>query len=176
MKKTATTLLLAATTLFVSASDYKPYQRNTNKYDSTMTSYERGFSTAVHAMERELEMVLSSRYVYEINNKYIVYLDISNMPSEHIMIAKNYMIKEGFYPITTKHKLIIDGVDRKADAKQIVKMVKNKYFPSRKVHYKRNTTRVYTMYDHIYRDIVKKLKKQKCSTYNLMLQPSSSRF
>jgi len=177
MKKTAITLLLAASTLCVSASSYHPYSRNTNTYNSTMTNFERGFSTAVHAMERELEMVLSEQHLFEIDNKYIVYLDIGNMPIEHILVAKNYMIKEGFYPITTKHKLIIDGVDRKADAKQIIKMVKNKYFPNKKIHYKRNSTKVYTMYDHVFRDIIKKLRKEKCASYDIMLKTkSSSRF
>jgi len=180
VKKTITMSLVAiviATNALEANSDYQPYQPNRGNVGTKISSFEQGFSTAINAMERELTLTLSGLYLFEIDNNYIVYLDIGNMPREHILIAKNYMIKEGFFPITTKNMLIIDGVDRVVDAKNIIKQVKYKYFRNKNVKYKRNSTKVYKQYDHIFRDIVKSLKKHKCNDYKKMLESSkTSRF
>lgn len=149
---------LAILGIVSTSNAYNGYTREHSNYEkSNVSQFERGFTAAINMLDREARAV-ELKYE-EVPNKYIVYLDIRKMPKEHILVAKNYAFKEGYYPIVTRSKMILGGVDRVSDAKHIIKLMGSKYFRGKKLDYKRNTKKVYSVYNFLFKDLFRIIKQ-----------------
>ena len=97
--------------------------------DKIIEAYKTGHQQGVNQIEREFD--LQGWEEKKINpKKYIVSLDISNIPQNEILLYKNYAFFEGLLPMTaespTKSIIIFASYNRKVDAQSLAKELNKK--------------------------------------------------
>jgi len=119
MVKKALVLIFLVTT-FLSSKGFE---------SKIIEAYKTGHQQGVNQIEREFD--LQGWKEEKINpKKYIVSLDISNIPQNEILLYKNYAFFEGLLPITadspTKSVIIFASYNRRVDAQSLANELNKK--------------------------------------------------
>jgi hypothetical protein len=95
--------------------------------EQLLQAYELGHYHGINQLEREFMQEGVEKIKVDFK-KYMVVLEISNLPIHKIFLLKNYGYLEGVTPITlTNNKLVFKSFNRKADAEYLANVLNQNY-------------------------------------------------
>ena len=143
------------------ASEYTGYSNYKKvKENKQATVYENGFHHGINCVEREFKLYKKRDESIKFK-RWMVYMDISSLPREEILIYKNYAYEEGMLPVSIQgEKLVFKSFDRKADAEYLATSVLSKYISNtHRIKIKSNNPmNNYKIGNFIYSEIFEKIK------------------
>jgi hypothetical protein len=145
----------------VIASEYAGYSNDKKvKENKQATVYENGFHHGINCVEREFKFYQKRGEKVKFK-RWMVYMDISSLPREEILIYKNYAYEEGMIPVSIEgEKLVFKSFDREADASYLATVVLSKYISdTHRIKIKKNNPmNNYKIGNFIYSEIFEKIK------------------
>ena len=132
MKKVILTGIAALSMLYANNNTTQPQTQAQAIIKQLKTAYKAGIYDTLNVLNKDLNIIHTKEKQIK---GYTVLINVDNMPLINIIKYEAFGIKIGLTPILTQHYLIFSVKKRKADAKVIETMIKNKSNLTPKIKY-----------------------------------------